>query len=94
MTEAAADVPERSPFVLTAGSMAENGALKVNNHMQVVGVSNVFAVGDCADVSEPKTAYHAQLHAAVAVTNILNGQIGRELTEYKTGMRTHDQIWM
>ncbi|KAM6916446.1 ferroptosis suppressor protein 1 [Xenentodon cancila] len=66
-------------------SMAENGTLKVNNHLQINGFSNIFAVGDCANVAEPKTAYHAQLHAAVAVTNIANSVTERELTEYNTG---------
>ncbi|XP_072246570.1 ferroptosis suppressor protein 1 [Leuresthes tenuis] len=68
-----------------SGSMADNGALKVNDHLQVDGFSNVFAVGDCADVREPKMAYHAGLHAAVAVTNIMNSLSGKELVEYHTG---------
>lgn len=68
--------------------MAENGALKVNEHMQVEGFSTVFAVGDCADVNEPKTAYNAGLHAAVAVTNIANSLSGKELTSYRTGTRS------
>uniref|UniRef100_A0A3Q4GS60 Ferroptosis suppressor protein 1 n=1 Tax=Neolamprologus brichardi TaxID=32507 RepID=A0A3Q4GS60_NEOBR len=66
-------------------SMAENGALKVNDHLQVDGFSNIFAVGDCANVNEPKTAYNAGLHAAVAVANIANSVSGKELTSYQTG---------
>ncbi|XP_077938101.1 ferroptosis suppressor protein 1 isoform X1 [Gasterosteus aculeatus] len=65
--------------------LADNGALKVNDHLQVTGFSNVFAVGDCADVNEPKMAYHAGLHAAVAVSNISNSLSGKELTSYRTG---------
>ncbi|XP_045921222.1 ferroptosis suppressor protein 1-like [Micropterus dolomieu] len=72
-------------FLLTAGSLAENGALKVNEHLQVEGFSNVFAVGDCANVSEPKMAYHAGLHATVAVSNIDNSLSGKALTSYHTG---------
>ncbi|XP_070834335.1 ferroptosis suppressor protein 1 isoform X2 [Chaetodon trifascialis] len=68
-----------------SGCLADNGALKVNEHLQVEGFSNVFAVGDCADVNEPKMAYHAGLHAAVAVTNIANSLSGKELTSYHTG---------
>lgn len=68
-----------------SGSVADNGALKVNNHLQVEGFSDVYAVGDCADVREPKMAYHAGLHAAVAVTNIINSVSGKKLTEYHTG---------
>lgn len=65
--------------------MADSGALKVNQHMQVQGFTNVYAVGDCADVKEPKMAYHASLHAAVAVSNIDNSVRGKALTEYHTG---------
>uniref|UniRef100_A0A3Q2P824 Ferroptosis suppressor protein 1 n=1 Tax=Fundulus heteroclitus TaxID=8078 RepID=A0A3Q2P824_FUNHE len=75
-------------FVLPAASMAENGALKVNDHLQVQGFSNVFAVGDCADLPEPKLAYHAGLHASVAVTNIINSVSGKQLTTYQPGSVT------
>ncbi|XP_071329524.1 ferroptosis suppressor protein 1 [Trachinotus anak] len=68
-----------------SGSLTHSGALRVNQHLQVHGFSNVFAVGDCADVKEPKMAYHAGLHAAVAVTNITNSLSGKELTSYQTG---------
>ncbi|XP_016329338.1 apoptosis-inducing factor 2-like [Sinocyclocheilus anshuiensis] len=65
--------------------MAENGALKVNKHLQVEGFDSVYAVGDCADLDEPKLAYHAGLHAAVAATNIINSLTGKSLTSYRTG---------
>lgn len=65
--------------------MTSSGALKVNDHMQVDGFTNIFAVGDCADVNEPKMAYHAALHADVAVTNIANSVSGKALKSYRTG---------
>ncbi|KAM4730076.1 ferroptosis suppressor protein 1 isoform 1-T2 [Anableps anableps] len=68
-----------------ADSMDPDGALKVNQHLQVQGFSNIFAVGDCASLQEPKLAYHAGLHACVAVTNIINGLSGKPLTPYRTG---------
>ncbi|KAG7462592.1 hypothetical protein MATL_G00186430 [Megalops atlanticus] len=70
------------------GCLAENGSLRVNEHMQVQGFENIYAVGDCADVNEPKMAYHAGLHAGVAVTNIINSLTGKPLTSYKTGSVT------
>ncbi|XP_029927140.1 ferroptosis suppressor protein 1 [Myripristis murdjan] len=70
---------------LPGGCVADSGALKVNEHLQVDGFSNVFAVGDCADINEPKMAYHAGLHAAVAVSNITNSLSGKPLTSYRTG---------
>ncbi|KAG9344510.1 hypothetical protein JZ751_011180 [Albula glossodonta] len=69
-------------------SLAENGALKVNTHMQVDGFDNIYAVGDCANVNEPKMAYHAGLHAAVAVTNIINSLTSKKLASYNTGSVT------
>ncbi|KAM9476558.1 ferroptosis suppressor protein 1 [Clarias gariepinus] len=68
-----------------AGSLAQNGALKVNKHMQVEGFEDIYAVGDCANVNEPKMAYHAGLHAKVVVTNIINSLAGKALTSYNTG---------
>ncbi|XP_064173069.1 apoptosis-inducing factor 2 [Anguilla rostrata] len=70
------------------GCLAEDGALKVNPQLQVEGFENVYAVGDCADVREPKMAYHAGLHAAVAVTNIINSLSGKAPTSYKPGSVT------
>ncbi|KAG7215006.1 hypothetical protein INR49_022896 [Caranx melampygus] len=66
-------------------SVTDSGALKVNQHLQVEGFSNIFAVGDCANVNEPKLAYHAGLHATVAVSNIINSLKGKKLTSYHTG---------
>lgn len=57
----------------------------MNNHMQVEGFENIYAVGDCANVNEPKMAYHAGLHAKVAVKNIINSLSGIPLTSYNTG---------
>lgn len=72
--------------------MAESGALKVNQHLQVEGFDNVYAVGDCANLDEPKLAYHAGLHAAVAATNIINSLTGKRLTSYRTGNNHHPVI--
>ncbi|KAK7148918.1 hypothetical protein R3I93_013059 [Phoxinus phoxinus] len=68
-----------------SASLTENGALKVNKHLQVEGFNNVYGVGDCVNVNEPKLAYHAGLHAGVAATNIINSLSGKALTSYHTG---------
>lgn len=57
----------------------------MNKHMQVEGFDNIYAIGDCADVSEPKMAYHAGLHAGVAAKNIISSLSGKPLTSYNTG---------
>lgn len=71
--------------------MTSTGTLKVNDHLQVEGFTNIFAVGDCADVNEPKMAIHAALHADVAVNNIANSVSGKELKSYRTG-KTHGRL--
>lgn len=76
---------EKGVELFLGGCLAQNGALKVNKHMQVVGFDNIYAVGDCANVNEPKMAYHAGLHAGVAVKNIINSLTGKALTSYNTG---------
>ncbi|XP_075072811.1 ferroptosis suppressor protein 1 [Mixophyes fleayi] len=65
--------------------VAGNGALKVNEFLQVEGHSNVYAAGDCADLREPKMAYSAGVHAKLAVTNIINSLMEKPLKAYKSG---------
>ncbi|TKC51627.1 hypothetical protein EI555_008943 [Monodon monoceros] len=68
--------------------LASDGALRVNEYLQVEGYSHIYAIGDCADVREPKMAYHASLHASVAVANIVNSMKQRPLKAYKPGSLT------
>ncbi|XP_067091722.1 apoptosis-inducing factor 2 [Osmerus mordax] len=70
------------------GCLAENGALNVNEHLQVEGYENVYAVGDCTNINEPKTAYAAGLHAGVAVNNIAYRLAGKAQTAYHPGSVT------
>ncbi|XP_004680870.1 PREDICTED: apoptosis-inducing factor 2 isoform X1 [Condylura cristata] len=65
--------------------LASSGAVRVNEYLQVEGCSNVYAIGDCADVKEPKMAYHAGLHASIAVANIISSMKQRPLKAYKPG---------
>ncbi|KAM9700220.1 ferroptosis suppressor protein 1 isoform 4-T4 [Menidia menidia] len=76
---------EKGVELLLAGSMAPGGALRVNAFLQVDGFSNVFAVGDCAHLPEPKLAYGAQRHAATAAANIHRSLRGEELIAYRPG---------
>uniref|UniRef100_A0A8D0EUT9 Ferroptosis suppressor protein 1 n=1 Tax=Strix occidentalis caurina TaxID=311401 RepID=A0A8D0EUT9_STROC len=68
--------------------MASNRALKVNKHLQLEGYENIYAIGDCADLKEPKMAYHAGLHANIAVTNIINSLTHKPLKTYEPGSLT------
>ncbi|XP_064001148.1 ferroptosis suppressor protein 1 [Pogoniulus pusillus] len=68
--------------------MARNGALKVNKHLQLEGYENIYVIGDCADVKEPKMAYHAGLHANIVATNIYNSLANKCLKTYEPGSLT------
>jgi len=46
------------------------GQLKVNEYLQVEGLRNVFAIGDCSNVDEAKLAAHAMVHSRIAAHNI------------------------
>ncbi|KAM6105703.1 LOW QUALITY PROTEIN: ferroptosis suppressor protein 1 [Pterocles gutturalis] len=67
--------------------MASNSALKVNKHLQLEGYEHIYAIGDCADLKEPKMAYHA-VHANIAVTNIINSLTHKPLKTYEPGSLT------
>ncbi|XP_012579303.1 PREDICTED: apoptosis-inducing factor 2 isoform X3 [Condylura cristata] len=71
--------------LLLKSRLASSGAVRVNEYLQVEGCSNVYAIGDCADVKEPKMAYHAGLHASIAVANIISSMKQRPLKAYKPG---------
>ncbi|KGL83440.1 Apoptosis-inducing factor 2, partial [Tinamus guttatus] len=68
--------------------MASDGALRVNQHLQLEGYENIYAIGDCADLKEPKMAYHAGLHANIVVTNIVNSLKNKRLQAYRPGSLT------
>nr|XP_042712831.1 ferroptosis suppressor protein 1 isoform X3 [Chrysemys picta bellii] len=74
--------------LLLRDKLASNGALKVNQYLQVEGYDNIYAIGDCADVKEPKMAYHAGLHANIVVTNIINSLTQKPLKTYQPGSLT------
>ena len=57
----------------------------MNKHLQVEGYENVYAVGDCTNLKEPKTAYAAGLHAGVAVNNIAYRLAGKAQAAYHPG---------
>lgn len=77
--------PESLLFGPAGEQLASNGALHVNEHLQLQGHENIYAIGDCADLREPKMAYHAGLHANVVVTNIINSLTHKPLKTYQPG---------
>jgi apoptosis-inducing factor 2 len=60
----------------------ESGYIQVNENLQVVGYSNIFALGDINNLKEEKLAQCAGDHASIASQNIENMIIGKELIKY------------
>lgn len=63
--------------------LTERAGIKVNEHMQVEGLSNVFAAGDVTSIMEEKTAQNAEEHAKIIIQNIRNMEKGKELVKYE-----------
>ncbi len=59
-------------------------ALRVNNYLQLEGLSNIFVGGDINNIKEEKTARKAELHAKVIVNNIKRMLTNRSLIPYKS----------
>ena len=65
--------------------MDERGALKVNEFLQVEGHQDIFAIGDCNDIDEPKMAYLAGLQGEHLVKQLANVSNDKTLAPYKLG---------
>lgn len=62
-----------------------NGRIRVNEYLQVIGTKNIFAVGDINNVPELKLGYRATLHAPIVADNIISliSEHSATLKEYK-----------
>lgn len=68
-------------------ALDENGRVKVDKNLRLVGHTNVFAVGDVTNLREMKQGYFADLHAHVVVDNIktlIKDPQNKQLQKYKT----------
>ena len=58
------------------------GFIKVNEHLQLEGYDNIFAVGDVSNRAEEKTAQNAERQARVVVKNIFALEKNGNLIQY------------
>ncbi|XP_059496248.1 ferroptosis suppressor protein 1-like [Stegostoma tigrinum] len=63
----------------------ENDAIMVDENLNVKGMKNVFAIGDCANVNEHKSAYTAEFQALACVKNIVHNLKREPMEPYKPG---------
>ncbi len=57
--------------------------VKVNQHLQLRGFSNIFVAGDIISVKEEKTAQNAECHAKIVVKNICRLEKKKKLCRYR-----------
>jgi len=69
--------------LVTSDQIDENGRIKVNEFLQVPGLSNIFAVGDCCNTDEHKMAAFAGAHGDTVAKNILQDLMGGPPSPYK-----------
>ena len=62
--------------------MDKEGRLKVDKFLQVEGVKDVYAIGDCSNVPELKVATGAQAHGEHVAANIQLLANGKEAKPY------------
>jgi apoptosis-inducing factor 2 len=62
----------------------DHRALRVNQHLQLAGYSNIFVCGDITSVDEEKNAAHANSQAGVISENILRKAGGKPLLSYRS----------
>jgi len=60
-----------------------NGRLVVDETLQLVGRSGVYAIGDCCGTPETKMGAHAAKHGTTVADNLIRELKGQEKTSYK-----------
>jgi NADH dehydrogenase FAD-containing subunit len=60
--------------------LTDHGMIPVTQHLNVRGHDRVYAVGDLADLPDPKMASYAMEHAVIVAANI-KAQLGGEMPE-------------
>uniref|UniRef100_UPI00398F8B6B ferroptosis suppressor protein 1-like n=1 Tax=Pristiophorus japonicus TaxID=55135 RepID=UPI00398F8B6B len=67
------------------GKLTEHEAIIVDENLNVKGMKDVFAIGDCANVNEHKSAYTAEFQALACVKNIIHSLRNQPMEAYQPG---------
>lgn len=70
-------------LALPDSSLEENGALRTDRYLRLVGSENIFVGGDVNALPEEKTAQNAERHAGIIIKNIRRSLEGRDLVPYR-----------
>ena len=77
-------------FHSPADKMDKFGRLKVGDYLEVKGLQNVYAIGDCNDLPEIKLAYQAGVQGGHVADNLTKKYEGKEMKQYKANGRSTD----
>ena len=72
-----------SCFLIGEDMFDSNGRLVVDETLQLVGRSGVYAIGDCCGTAETKMGAHAAKHGTTVADNLIRELKGQEKTSYK-----------
>ena len=73
-------------MLTTAEHMEPNGALKVNEFLQVEGHEDIYAIGDCCNTKEGKLAFVAQLQAHLLLENLALNWSKQAMKPWRPGL--------
>lgn len=65
----------------------ERGFVIVNNHLQVKGYRNIFAVGDIIPLDQEKLGQNAEFHADVVFHNLASFDKRQKMKSYEPASR-------
>lgn len=81
--------PPRTPIV-AAEFIDEKHLIKVDANLRVIGLKNVFALGDANNVKETKQGYLATAQGELTAANIVSIDKGKAPKEYKPTLGAKD----
>ncbi len=75
-----------SLFATGSDKVDEKGLVRVTPELQVEGLEDVYAIGDCCNTDQEKMAAHAQDHGECVGQNIARSVAGHQRKPYKQSM--------
>ena len=72
-------------YLLPGNKTDTKGLLIVNEHLQVEGCKNIFAMGDCTNADRMKLAFYVNKHIPIVYSNLVAHLSNQPLTKYRRG---------
>jgi NADH dehydrogenase FAD-containing subunit len=65
-------------------SLNERGLIRVDEYFKVLNTDNMYAIGDCVDIPEPKLGLLAINHGLILAKNLTKLSVGQSFEKYTT----------